>query len=62
MLPLFLETWCVYNCVGNWHLDVKQNTVKEQTVTVDFEDEEDVVRFLFTSEYNFMGTPDYLTI
>lgn len=47
MTPLAIETWCIENCDGPWHLD----TPDDETVNLSFAQDDDITLF-YLSRYS----------
>jgi hypothetical protein len=57
MLKTILESWCYLNCSGRWDADLRQED--HITVAVDFHEEGDLMLFMLSEEYGYMGSPPY---
>ncbi len=48
-----LESWCISNCTGAW----KADHPNDQNCEIDFAQDDDLILFMMSSEYHYMGNP-----
>jgi hypothetical protein len=59
LFKTILESWCQITCVGNWQVDIVTQSDGDapELLRLDLNDDNDMVLFMLSSEYTYMGNP-----